>query len=168
MQIDMMKKWPTIWKDFITIFFIRSQNNFTRTGGMLHTSHFKVEWRKHSRTHKRDQFSSSCGGDKVAQSGRGFSCFVYLCCPQLPEPFLTSAIHKATFKQVKEKKGKKLLCCLKVSRSHRVLRHSLLQPLAAGAWVCGFDSATFQRCITLLSETASVLLTSLMCHVKTG
>lgn len=49
-----------------------------------------------------------------------------------------------------------------------MVRQSLPWSLTAGTWVCGFDSVTFQRCIMLLSETASVLLTPLMCHVKTG
>lgn len=132
-----------------------------------HTSHFKVEWRT---TPEYTKESSPClpvERTRWPSQAVGFLGF-YLYCPQFSVPFLIPAIHKPTFKQVKEKKGKKLLCFLKVSRSHRVVRQSLLQPLAAGAWVCGFESVTFQRCITLLSETASVLLTSLMCHVKTG
>lgn len=98
-----------------------------------HKSHFKVAWSEDSGIHKRDQSLAGYGMDKVAQSGSGFSYFVYLYCPPFSVPFLISAIHKATFKQVKEKKGKKLLCFLKVSRSHRVVRQSLLQPHAAGA-----------------------------------
>lgn len=161
--------WPSMLKDFITPLHQITKQFHQEQQGTLHTSHyFKVKWKKLSRIHKRKQSSAGCGMVKVAQSYGGVSCFVYLNCPLFSVPVLISAIHKATFKQVKEKKGKKLLCFLKVSRSHRVVRQSLLQPLTAGAWVCGFESVTFQRCITLLSETASVFLPSLMCHVKTG
>lgn len=103
------------------MFFIRSWNNFTRSGG---NAAREVE---PALQNTQKSPVPIWLWDRAGGPARQWVCLFHFCCSQFSVPFLISAIHKATSKQVKN--WKKSLCFLKASVSHRVARQSIPQPL---------------------------------------
>lgn len=103
------------------MFFIRSWNNFTRIGGNA-ARQVEPALRNTQKSPVPMWLWDRAGGP-----ARQWVCLFHFCCSQFSVPFLISAIHKATSKQVKN--WKKSLRFLKASMSHRVARQSIPQPL---------------------------------------